>query len=129
LPFGSRRHQIHGVARAVGFAPRRLIKTLTEEKILAAPPDAPSLPPRINAPMSTIDIRPLMAAINDPEKLGQISALSAMADELAQRDERYAVFAGAIGEIWSAMVARNPLKARRAVDKLLDECDRLSLGK
>lgn len=79
--------------------------------------------------MSTIDIRPLMAAINDPEKLGQISALSAMADELAQRDERYVVFAGAIGEIWSAMVARNPLKARRAVDKLLDECDRLSLGK
>jgi hypothetical protein len=75
--------------------------------------------------MSRIDIRPLLAACNDPEKLGQITALSAMADELAQRDERYAGLANAMGELWPALIAKNPVEARRAAGKVLDECDRL----
>lgn len=73
-----------------------------------------------------IDIRPLLAALDDPGKLGQILALSAMADELAQRDVRYAALAGALGELWPAIVRKNVREVRRGACKVAEECDRLS---
>jgi hypothetical protein len=78
--------------------------------------------------MPAIDIRSLLAALDDPGKLGEILAFSAMADELAQRDERYAGLADAIGELWPALIAKNPMKVRRAACKVADECDRLAGG-
>jgi hypothetical protein len=51
-----------------------------------------------------------------------------MADKLAQRDERYAGLAGTMGELWPALIAKNPLKVRQAACKVLDECDRLAGG-
>ena len=73
-----------------------------------------------------IDIAPLLAAINDPGRLGGIIAYSEMADELAQRDKRWANLADALGELWPAMVQKNPAKVNRAACKVLDECDRLA---
>jgi hypothetical protein len=78
--------------------------------------------------MTAIDIQSLIAAAHDPGMLGAITAYSEMADELAQRDERYAGLAAAIGELWLALIAKNPVKVRRAACKVADECDRLEGG-
>jgi hypothetical protein len=75
--------------------------------------------------MTCIDIRPLLAALDDPGKLGEITALSAMIEKLAQRDGQYAVLDHAIAELWPAMIAKNPVKVRQAACKVLDECNRL----
>jgi hypothetical protein len=81
---------------------------------------------RLSMNDDVIDIAPLLAAINDPGRLGGIIAYSEMADELAQRDKRWANLADAFGELWPAMVQKNPAKANRAACKVLDECDRLA---
>ena len=78
--------------------------------------------------MPAIDIRSLIAAAHDPGMLGAITAYSEMADELARRDERYAVLAAAIAELWCAIVAKNVREMRRAACTVLDECDRLAGG-
>jgi hypothetical protein len=76
--------------------------------------------------MTCIDIRPLLAALDDPGSLARVLALSAMTDELARRDGQYAVLAAAIGELWPALIAKNPMKVRQAACKVLDECNRLA---
>jgi hypothetical protein len=75
---------------------------------------------------NTIDIRSLVAVIDDLGLLGQITAFSEMADELARRDEQYAILADAITELWLAMVVKNVREVRRAACKVVDELDRLT---